>query len=117
MRNDLDVYKVITLICILCVWMLHWLISKRTKGLIGEENRSVFTHLRLLCLFVQLILFDFVVVVIFVRKYMELKKQMNDIYLIAGIEVSLVYVSFNFAFSFVACCCELSMTTSNTKFS
>ncbi len=88
MRNDLDVYKVITLICILCVWMLHWLISKRTKGLIGEENRNVFTHVRLLCLFWQLILFDLVLVVIFVRKYLELGKQMNDIYLIAGIEVS-----------------------------
>ena len=90
MRNDLDVYKVITLICILCVWMLHWLVSKRTKGLIGEENRNVFTHLRLLCLFVLLILFDLTVVVIFVRKYLDLRNQMNDIYLIAGMEVSLV---------------------------
>lgn len=90
MRNDLDVYKVITLICILCVWMLHWLVSKRTKGLIGEENRNVFTHLRLLCLFVLLILFDLTVVVIFVRKYLDLRNQMNDVYLIAGMEVSLI---------------------------
>ena len=74
MRNDLDVYKVITLICILCVWMLHWLISKRTKGLIGEENRSLLTHLRLLCLFGLLILFDLVSVVIFIRKYLEIGK-------------------------------------------
>ena len=74
MRNDLDVYKVITLICILCVWMLHWLISKRTKGLIGEENRSLLTHFRLLCLFGLLILFDLVSVVIFIRKYLEIGK-------------------------------------------
>jgi len=90
MRNDLDVYKVITLICILCIWMMHWLISKRTKGLIGEENRSAFTHFRLLSLFVLLITFDLAAVVIFIRKFMELNYKMNDIYVIAGIEVSFI---------------------------
>ena len=88
MRNDLDVYKVITLICILCVWMLHWLISKRTKGLIGEENRNLFTHLRLLVLFILLILFDLAAVFVYTRKFIELDTKMSDIYVITGIEVS-----------------------------
>lgn len=88
MRNDLDVYKVITLICILCVWMLHWLISKRTKGLIGEENRNVFTHFRLLVLFLLLIFFDLAAVLVYTRKFIELDTKMSDIYVIAGIEVS-----------------------------
>jgi hypothetical protein len=87
MRNDLDVYKVITLICILCVWMLHWLVSKRTKGLIGEENRNLLTHFRLLALFIILIMFDLAAVVVFFKKYIELETKMNDIYVIAGIEV------------------------------
>lgn len=87
MRNDLDVYKVITLICILCVWMLHWLISKRTKGLIGEENRNLFTHFRLLILFLLLIFFDLAAVLVYTRKFIELDTKMSDIYVIAGIEV------------------------------
>lgn len=87
MRNDLDVYKVITLICILCVWMLHWLISKRTKGLIGEENRNIFTHCRLLLLFLLLIFFDLAAVLVYTRKFIELDTKMSDIYVIAGIEV------------------------------
>ena len=87
MRNDLDVYKVITLICILCVWMLHWLISKRTKGLIGEENRNMFTHFRLLILFLLLIFFDLAAVLVYTRKFIELDTKMSDIYVIAGIEV------------------------------
>jgi membrane protease YdiL (CAAX protease family) len=87
MRNDLDVYKLITLICILCVWMLHWLISKRTKGLIGEENRNIFTHCRLLLLFLLLIFFDLAAVLVYTRKFIELDTKMSDIYVIAGIEV------------------------------
>ena len=92
MRNDLDVYKVITLICILCVWMLHWLISKRTKGLIGEENRNLITHLRLLALFLLLIFFDLAAVLVYTRKFIELDTKMSDIYVIAGIEVSKIRV-------------------------
>ena len=88
MRNDLDIYKVITLICILCVWMLHWLISKRTKGLIGEENRGLLTHFRLLLLFILLILFDLAVVVVYAKKFIELGTKMSDIYVITGVEVS-----------------------------
>jgi hypothetical protein len=72
----------------LCVWMLHWLISKRTKGLIGEENRNLFTHLRLLVLFILLILFDLAAVFVYTRKFIELDTKMSDIYVITGIEVS-----------------------------
>jgi ABC-type sulfate transport system permease component len=73
----------------LCVWMLHWLISKRTKGLIGEENRNLFTHFRLLVLFLLLIFFDLAAVLVYTRKFIELDTKMSDIYVIAGIEVSL----------------------------
>jgi len=38
LRNSLDVYKIALISTVMFVWMLHWLISKRTKGLIGEEN-------------------------------------------------------------------------------
>jgi hypothetical protein len=101
MRNDLDVYKVITLIFILCVWMLHWLISKRTKGLIGEENRAIFTHVRLLVLFILLILFDLAVVTIFVLKFKRQSSKMNDIYVISGFEVLNPLANL---FSFLAYC-------------
>lgn len=94
MRNDLDVYKVITLICILCVWMLHWLISKRTKGLIGEENRNIFTHCRLLLLFLLLIFFDLAAVLVYTRKFIELDTKMSDIYVIAGIEVRCLFLMY-----------------------
>ena len=40
LRNSIDIYKVMSLLIILSIWMLHWLMAKRTKGLIGEENRD-----------------------------------------------------------------------------
>jgi hypothetical protein len=58
LRNSLDIYKLITMVSILFVWMLHWLASKRLKGLIGEENRSIMNHARLLVLFWVMIAFD-----------------------------------------------------------
>jgi hypothetical protein len=38
--------------------MLHWLASKRIKGLIGEESRSLMNHARLVVLFMLIITFD-----------------------------------------------------------
>jgi len=58
LRNSLDIYKLITIVFILCVWMLHWLASKRIKGLIGEESRSLMNHARLVVLFMLIITFD-----------------------------------------------------------
>jgi DeoR/GlpR family transcriptional regulator of sugar metabolism len=65
LRNSLDVYKVISITTVIFVWMLHWLVSKRTKGLIGEENESFATHLRLQILFVLMIAFDGLITFIF----------------------------------------------------
>lgn len=43
---------------VLFVWVIHWLASKRTKGLIGEENRSWGNHAKLLVFFAGLVLID-----------------------------------------------------------
>jgi hypothetical protein len=43
---------------VLFFWVIHWLASKRTKGLIGEENRNTTNHCKLLFLFASLILID-----------------------------------------------------------
>jgi hypothetical protein len=86
LRNSLDIYKLITIVCILFVWMLHWLASKRLKGLIGEENKSVVAHLRLLSLFVVMILFDGAVTYVFTLQFLKYGNKMNDIYVISGFE-------------------------------
>ena len=65
LQNSLDVYKLMSLVMILFCWILHWLVIKRSKGLIGEENRNVKEHARLVTLFVFLILFDFGLTYIF----------------------------------------------------
>ena len=88
LRNSLDVYKLITIVCILFVWMLHWLASKRLKGLIGEESKSLMNHGRLLALFVLMICFDGTVTYVFGLQFIKYGNKMNDIYVIAGFEVS-----------------------------
>lgn len=65
LRNSLDIYKMITIVFILFVWMLHWLASKRIKGLIGEESRSFMNHARLVVLFMLIITFDGAVTYVF----------------------------------------------------
>lgn len=65
LRNSLDIYKLITIVCILFIWMLHWLASKRLKGLIGEESKSLMNHGRLLALFALLIAFDGAITYVF----------------------------------------------------
>jgi hypothetical protein len=71
--------------------MLHWLISKRTKGLIGEENRSFFIHARLLVLFIVMILFDLTITSVFLIQFTTKGSKINDIYVIAGFEVSTIF--------------------------
>ena len=65
---------------ILFVWMLHWLASKRTKGLIGEESKSVFNHARLLLLYVFLCLFDGAITYVFTQQFFKYGNKINDIY-------------------------------------
>jgi hypothetical protein len=93
LRNSLDIYKLITLVVILFVWMLHWLASKRLKGLIGEESKSLANHARLLVLFFIMIVFDGIITYVFALQFFRFGNKMNDIYVIAGFEVSLY--SFN----------------------
>jgi hypothetical protein len=47
----------------------------------------MFTHCRLLLLFLLLIFFDLAAVLVYTRKFIELDTKMSDIYVIAGIEV------------------------------
>jgi len=88
LRNSLDVYKLITIVVILFVWMLHWLASKRSKGLIGEESKSLVNHSRLLVLFTLLIVFDGAITYVFALQFFRYGKKMDEIYVIAGFEVS-----------------------------
>jgi len=86
LRNSLDIYKVMSLSFILFVWIVHWLLSKRTKGLIGEENRNKSLHARLICLFVILIFFDALITYIFAQQFYKHGNKMSDIYIIGGFE-------------------------------
>ena len=88
LRNSLDIYKLITITTMLFVWMLHWLAIKRLKGLIGEESKSLVNHARLLALFCLLIAFDGFVTYVFVLQFLRFGNKMNDIYVIAGFEVT-----------------------------
>ena len=65
LRNGIDVYKMMSLLIVLFIWMLHWLLAKRTKGLIGEENRDWSIHGRLLALYACVITFDGLITYIF----------------------------------------------------
>lgn len=86
LRNSLDIYKLMTIVCILFVWMLHWLAGKRLKGLVGEESHSVLNHGRLLLLYAILITFDGAVTYVFCLQFMRYGNKMNDVYVIAGFE-------------------------------
>ena len=88
LRNSIDIYKTGSLIVILSIWLLHWLASKRFKGLIGEENRDKSIHVRLQVLFVSLICFDGLVTYIFAVQFYKHGTKMSDIYIMAGFEVS-----------------------------
>lgn len=87
LRNSIDIYKVMSLAVILAIWMLHWLLAKRTKGLIGEENRDRSVHARLLLLYGFLICADGFVTYLFTRQFFRQNTKINDIYLMLGFEV------------------------------
>ena len=90
LRNSIDIYKVMSLIVILSIWMLHWLASKRTKGLVGEENRDKSVHARLLLLFAGLTALDALVSYIFAVQFYKHGTKMSDIYIMVGFEVSIL---------------------------
>ena len=88
LRNTIDVYKMASLLIILSIWMLHWLLAKRTKGLIGEENRDRVTHGRLLTLYGAIITIDGLIAYIFFVQFLKNEKKIDDIYMMVGFEVS-----------------------------
>lgn len=88
LRNTLDIYKLMTLTFVLFFWVIHWLISKRTKGLVGEENRNTMNHCKLLFLFACLILVDGLCTGIFALQYYKYGRKISDIYIMIGFEVS-----------------------------
>lgn len=88
LRNSIDVYKMASLLIILSIWMLHWLLAKRTKGLIGEENRDRVTHGRLLTLYSAIITIDGLIAYIFFVQFLKNEKKIDDIYMMVGFEVS-----------------------------
>ena len=89
LRNSIDIYKVMSLLIILSIWMLHWLMAKRTKGLIGEENRDRTTHTKLLSLYAAIITFDGLIAYIFSLQFFKNDRKIDDIYLMVGFEVCL----------------------------
>ncbi len=93
LRNSFDIYKMMSLMIILWIWMLHWLLAKRTKGLVGEENRDMSTHGRLLALYSFIILVDGLITYIFSFQFLKNDKQFDDIYLMIGFEVSTITLS------------------------
>lgn len=75
---------------ILFFWVLHWLISKRSKGLIGEENRNFGNHIRLVILFAFLVLIDALFTYVFAIQFFKHGSKMSDIYIMIGFEVSVI---------------------------
>jgi hypothetical protein len=88
LRNTLDIYKLMSLAFILFFWVIHWLASKRTKGLIGEENRNYSNHCKLLLLFGCLVIIDGLFTGIFAVQYLRHGRKISDIYIMIGFEVS-----------------------------
>ena len=86
LQNSLDIYKIGSLMQILYFWIIHWLVIKRSKGLIGEENKNVKDHVRLIVLFAMLIWHDFSLTFIFLEQFTKHGNQMSDIYIILGFE-------------------------------
>lgn len=77
-----------SLVLVLFFWVIHWLTSKRTKGLIGEENRNKTNHAKLLSLFGCLVVIDGLCAGIFAVQFFKYGKKMSDIYIMIGFEVS-----------------------------
>jgi hypothetical protein len=108
LRNSLDIYKLMTIVCILFVWMLHWLAGKRLKGLVGEESHSILNHGRLLVLLALLVVFDGAVTYVFALQFLRYGNKMNDVYLIAGFEFArLLCKAIEHNFKYQVSLCEL----------
>ena len=86
LRNSLDIYKVTSLYFIMVIWVIHWLVSKRSKGLVGEENRNFTAHAKLIVLMIGLVVMDATVSYIFILEFSKYGNSMNDIYIIVGFE-------------------------------
>jgi len=69
------------------------LITKRTKGLIGEENRNVANHCKLLFLFACLMLIDALITYVFSIQFFKHRSKISDIYILIGFEVSKMFLS------------------------
>ena len=76
------------LITVLFIWSFHWLLQKRTKGLIGEENRNRNVHVKLLVLYKMLIAFDGLIFYVFCVQFFRIGNKIDDIYIMIGFEVS-----------------------------
>ena len=87
-RSSIDIYQISVLMLVLAIWCLHWLAVKRASGLIGEECRNVWSHLRILTLFAIMIALDGFIVYLFVLNYYKYGKAIGDLYLIVGFEFS-----------------------------
>lgn len=92
LRNSLDIYKVMSLQIILSIWVVHWLVSKRWKGLIGEENRNLNAHFKILTLLSLLVLIDATVTYIFGLEFYKYGNKMSDIYIIIGFEFGRLFL-------------------------
>ena len=92
LRNSLDIYKMMTLLVVLSIWMLHWLLAKRTKGLVGEESRDWATHGRLLSLYAFVISFDLITAYIFYQQFKGEDKKTDDIYILIGFEFARLFL-------------------------
>ena len=97
------------LITVLAIWMLHWLIQKRTKGLVGEENRDKVVHAKMLLLFNILITFDSLVAYVFAIQLLRNSAKMNDIYIMIGFEFGrLLFKAIECCFKYHISLAELS---------
>mmetsp|Transcript_100055 Transcript_100055/g.137732 ORF Transcript_100055/g.137732 Transcript_100055/m.137732 type:complete len:220 (+) Transcript_100055:75-734(+) len=86
LRNQLDVYRVMSLTFLLFVCMLHWVLFKRCKGLISRGTRTVSQHLKLLLLYICLIVFDAICTCILYQIWVRDGKNMSEIYVLLGFE-------------------------------
>lgn len=108
LRNTLDIYKMSSLVIILFYWMLHWLLAKRTKGLVGEECRDVGTHGRLLSLYALVIAIDALIAYIFHVQYLKNDSKIDDIYLMIGFDfMRLLMKAVKANFMYQVSLCEL----------
>jgi len=86
LRNQLDIYRIMSLTFLLFVCMLHWILFKRCKGMISRGTRVPTQHFKLLLLYVCLIAFDAICSCIFYQIFIRDGKNMSEIYILLGFE-------------------------------